>query len=81
MERQGVFTGAPRARGEGSSQPRVDCSPARDGKTLGWGGVVMEQGLGFGAERLLSTAVTRSSCRPVAERGMWEHVGVREPSD
>ena len=76
-----MFTGSPRARGEGSSQPRVDCSPARDGKTLGWGGVVTEQGLGFGAERLLSAAVTRSRRRPVAERGMREHVGAPEPSD
>ena len=64
-----------------SSQPLVDYSPARDWKTLGWGGVVTEQGLGFGAECLLSTAVTRPCRRPVTERGIPEHLGAPEPRD
>ena len=48
---------------------------------MGWGGVVMEQGLGFGAECLLSMVVTRPCRRSVAERGMPEHLGAQEPRD
>ena len=43
--------------------------------------MVTEQGLGFGAECLLSVVVTRLCHRPVAERGVWEHLGAPEPSD